>query len=192
MKTWGIPYLEVKTIKDVNSLLAQKVSFDTFLLLWQIKSVKIILIKYHLILLVVCRKWKLVNFLHTEAISRSLAEAYLKKIKELIKVGKCILVPRERDGKDFLEQLLELGITDEDVVWEEIESLTMDHYKGGPEADRDAISEEKTVLKFKKYIDDIPVYIKLKYEETESSVLVKGNTPRGCVCISFHKDETNE
>lgn len=105
---------------------------------------------------------------------------FLKRMKELVRKGKRHFVKRMRDGKSYVQQLADLGLSSIDEAWECVLQLNETHYASGPESDhRDGPGSPKVVWKFKMEINEVTAYIKLK-DETEG---------RGCVCMSFHEDE---
>lgn len=130
-----------------------------------------------------------------ESLRLALAENMLKRMQDLIKANRCKFIEREIDGKDFETQLIELGFFDIEEVFEYLMNLSMNDFVKGPEADRDSQSDELTILVFEKMIENDfaceKLYIKLKLEETPTSVKTIGSQPRGCVCLSFHKSREN-
>ncbi|HWO75035.1 MAG TPA: hypothetical protein VNM69_03840 [Bacillus sp. (in: firmicutes)] len=104
---------------------------------------------------------------------------FLKQIKNLISKGKYDFITRKYklpngERLNYIQSLLEIGLTNIDDAWKEILSLTPRHYFRGPTPDRDRDGE---VWEFKKEINGVMTYIKLKIDRK-----------RGCVCMSFHKD----
>lgn len=99
----------------------------------------------------------------------------LAHIKKLINKGYKKFA--ERADRDYLPELLEIGITEE-LAWEEVLTLTAINYVHDykpyySKSGRDALT-------FKKEINGYIVYIKLKIEEYDNNEIV--------VCMSFHKD----
>lgn len=99
----------------------------------------------------------------------------LSKMKKLIIKG-CRKFCCRKD-RDYIQELLDIGITEEDA-WQEILSLSsrdyyLDfkpfYYKNSDDA-----------LIFKKYINGYKVYIKIKIEQYNNNEMV--------VCLSFHID----
>ncbi|MCM3800387.1 hypothetical protein M4A92_17695 [Caldibacillus thermoamylovorans] len=61
-------------------------------------------------------------------------------------------------------------------MWDEALKLTPNDYCDGPVVDRDKPQDGKVIWIFKKNINGIITYIKVKIDY------------RGCVCLSFHED----
>ena len=106
--------------------------------------------------------------------------AFLSEIKKLIASGRWQFVTRtyklsNGSTQTYLQALFELDIDHPNDVPNEILKLTPLDYYSGPEDDRDRNNGTKLWI-FKKNINGITTYIKLKIDE------------RGCVCVSFHKD----
>lgn len=98
----------------------------------------------------------------------------LAKMKKLITKGNKKFTNR-RD-RDYLEELLEIGIT-ESLAWQEI--LTLSSYNYVPDY-KPFYSKGENSLVFKKDINGNRVYIKLKIEEYNNKEMT--------VCLSFHID----
>jgi len=110
---------------------------------------------------------------------QELTEAFLDKMGLMIRNDKRYFARRTRNGKSFIQQLADLGLTSVDEAWEQTLKLNSVHWYRGPEIDRDDPERGLVVWTFKMEINDLVTYIKLKDEEDV----------RGCVCISFHEDE---
>lgn len=109
------------------------------------------------------------------------AKAFLREAKQLISTGKRDFIKRTYDHPSgrkvrWIEALLELGLINPEQMWEETLTLTPDHYVDGPCIDVDRPGDGKVIWIFKKEVNDILTYIKLKIDH------------RGCVCLSFHSD----
>lgn len=98
----------------------------------------------------------------------------LAKMKRLITKGNKKFINR-RD-RDYLEELLEIGIT-ESVAWQEI--LTLSSYNYVPDYKPFYLKSDSSLV-FKKDINGNRVYIKLKIEEYNNKEMT--------VCLSFHID----
>ena len=98
----------------------------------------------------------------------------LAKMKRLITNGNKKFINR-RD-RDYLEELLEIGIT-ESVAWQEI--LTLSSYNYVPDYKPFYLKSDSSLV-FKKDINGNRVYIKLKIEEYNNKEMT--------VCLSFHLD----
>jgi len=98
----------------------------------------------------------------------------LTKMKKLITKGNKKFINR-RD-RDYLEELLEIGIT-ESVAWQEI--LTLSSYNYVPDYKPFYLKSDSSLV-FKKDINGNRVYIKLKIEEYNNKEMT--------VCLSFHID----
>lgn len=75
-----------------------------------------------------------------------------------------------------MEALLDIGIANVERAWDEILTLSPHHYFRGPSIDYDRPNDKTQIYEFKKEVNEIIVYIKLKIDN------------RGCVCMSIHKD----
>lgn len=98
----------------------------------------------------------------------------LAKMKRLITKGNKKFINR-RD-RDYLEELLEIGIT-ESLAWQEI--LTLSSYNYVLDYKSFYLKSENSLV-FKKDINGNRVYIKLKIEEYNNKEMT--------VCLSFHID----
>ena len=106
--------------------------------------------------------------------SRKDVEAFLEEMRAAIKFGKVNFINRSKN----MNTLDKLGWMPEDAI-DEIETLTYDEYKNGPEIDRMYPTSDKLWV-FKKEIEGENFYIKLKVEhQDEDSLRV----------LSFHFDE---
>lgn len=98
---------------------------------------------------------------------------FLEEAKELISAGKYDFVPRKKNMK----ALARLGLTIADIKEEIIGLVVGDYYKG-PKKDFEG---NGNVWEFKKEIDDIQLYVKLK--------IVSENGNKFLKCLSFHEDD---
>lgn len=108
----------------------------------------------------------------------------LMQIKQYVSEGKREFVTRNYElpngeKKSYMDELLELGIRNVQTAWSEILTLKPKHFEDGPINDYDN-PNDKDIWIFKKKINNVTTYIKLKVNEQ-----------RGTVCISFHKDRPN-
>ena len=101
--------------------------------------------------------------------------AYLARVKNLLSAGKYDFVPR---GKN-VQALSQYGLTITDVKNEILDFEVRDYYKG-PKLDFDA-SRPGDVWEFKRNIDGIPFYVKVKIVQENGEDVLK--------CLSFHEDE---
>lgn len=106
---------------------------------------------------------------------------FLRDAKRLISTGKKDFIKRTYDhpsGKKvrWIEALGEIGLTDVPQVWEEALKLTLKDCVEGPVIDFDRPKDGKVIYVFKKEVNGVLTYIKMKIDH------------RGCVCLSFHKD----
>lgn len=99
----------------------------------------------------------------------------LSKMKKLINQGKCRFLIRK--DRDYLQELLDIGISESDA-WQEILSLSKVDYC--PDYRPFYLKSGDDALVFKKIINGVKVYIKLKIEEY--------NNNETTLCISFHID----
>ncbi|WP_448897450.1 hypothetical protein [Cytobacillus pseudoceanisediminis] len=107
--------------------------------------------------------------------------AFLREAKKLISEGRKDFIPRtytHPSGKQikWKEALLEIGLRNPGQMWDEALKLTPNDYFDGPCIDVNRPKDGKVIWIFKKEINDVLTYIKLKIDH------------RGCVCLSFHKD----
>ena len=98
---------------------------------------------------------------------------FLKTAKSLISSGYYDFVPRTKN----IRSIAQLGFTISDVKDTLMDLVPSDYYSG-PDTDRD---REGMVWVFKKNIDGLKIYIKLKIRQ--------GGSRTDLVCISFHVDE---
>jgi len=109
-------------------------------------------------------------------------KAFLREAKQLISRGKRDFIKRtyyHPSGRKvrWLEALLDIGLTSPEQAWDETLKLTLKDYHDGPCVDENRPSEGKVIWIFKKEVNGVLTYIKIKIDST-----------RGCVCLSFHKD----
>ena len=97
------------------------------------------------------------------------------KMKELITMGKRRF--EVRPDRDYLKDLVELGISEEEA-WNYILLLNKNFYFYDPKPD---YYKNLNTLIFKRKINDVLAYIKLKIE--------KNNNDDEVVCLSFHRDD---
>lgn len=81
-----------------------------------------------------------------------------------------------RSDRDYVEDLLEIGITEEEA-WNCILGLNLHFYVFDPKPN---YSKDGESLVFKREVNEIMTYIKLKIEKNIGEEEV--------VCLSFHKD----
>ena len=98
-------------------------------------------------------------------------------MRKLISAGKCRF--QRRPDSDYVEDLLELGITEEEA-WNYILMLNFHSYFPDP---KPAYLVDHSGLTFKRDINGIRAYIKIKIDNNNDNEEV--------VCISFHKDNKN-
>ena len=101
--------------------------------------------------------------------------AHLSEVKKLISKGKYDFVPRRKN----LQSLAHLGLTLLDAK-NIILGLTVNDYYKGPKADFDSI-RSGYIWEFKKDIEGIKFYIKIKITEENGEKILK--------CLGFHEDE---
>ncbi len=99
----------------------------------------------------------------------------LSKMKKLIYQGYRRFVCRK--DRDYIQKLLEIGITEE-LAWNEIITLSAQNYVSDYRPSYNKNGSD--ALTFKKNINGYIVYIKLKIEEY--------NNNEATVCLSFHID----
>jgi hypothetical protein len=114
-------------------------------------------------------------------LSNNGAKVFLIEAKALISRGRRDFVTRWYelpDGKRvrYIEAILDIGLTNIQQAWNEILTLKPSHYFRGPNPDWDRPNDRSQVWEFKKEVNGMMAYIKLKIDH------------RGCVCIPFHKD----
>ena len=98
----------------------------------------------------------------------------LNKMKKLISTGKRHFA--DRNDRDYLEDLTNIGITVDDA-WKIILGLNI-HFYFPDEKPKHYRSNDS--LTFKRDVNGIKVYIKLKIEKLDND--------DETVCLSFHKD----
>lgn len=97
----------------------------------------------------------------------------LSKMKKLVRESKCRF--KIRQDRDYLQDLLDIGITEE-RAWEEILLLNKNFYFLDPKPN---YLKKNAILLFKKKINAKDVYIKLELETINNEEVV---------CWSFHID----
>lgn len=107
---------------------------------------------------------------------------FLRDAKRLISQGRRDFIKRTYNTPSgqtikWLEAFAEIGLTSVTQAWDEVLKLTPKHRIDGPCIDIDRPHEGKVVWIFKKEVNGVLTYIKLKIDQK-----------RGCVCLSFHKD----
>ncbi|QUW20916.1 hypothetical protein JSQ81_13965 [Sporosarcina sp. Marseille-Q4063] len=113
--------------------------------------------------------------------SHTSSTEFLRDAKKLISSGKKDFIKRtyyDPEGKRvrWIEALLEIGLTEPAQVWDQVLDLTTSDYHEGPCLDTDRPQDGNVIWIFKKEINDVLTYVKLKIDR------------RGCVCLSFHED----
>lgn len=108
-------------------------------------------------------------------------EEFLREMHDLIQKKHRHFVRRDRNGKNYIQQLAELGIGSIDEAWAYILKLEGKHRHSGPEYDHTDTgrSEGKVIWTFKMEVNGQFAYIKLK---------LVSSGPR-CRCMAFHVDE---
>lgn len=99
----------------------------------------------------------------------------LHKMKTLISAGYKRFACRK--DRDYLRELLDIGITENDA-WQEMLTLSKSNYY--PDYKDFNPYDMDNALVFKKYINGYIVYIKLKIEKYDNNEMT--------VCLSFHID----
>lgn len=107
--------------------------------------------------------------------SKSDIAAYLNRVKRLLSVGKYDFVPRRKN----MQALAQHGLSIIDAK-KEILSLVVDDYYKGPKQDFD-INCPGDIWEFKKNVDGIPFYVKVKIVQENGEDILK--------CIGFHEDD---
>lgn len=102
-------------------------------------------------------------------------ENYLKKVKKLVSRGKYDFIPRRKN----MQALAQHGMTITDAKSEILGLVAGDYYKG-PKQDLDA-GKPGDIWEFKKQIDGIQFYIKVKIVQENGEYILK--------CLGFHKDD---
>ncbi|MDR6120620.1 hypothetical protein QFZ87_000217 [Bacillus sp. SLBN-46] len=113
--------------------------------------------------------------------SHNSEKIFLREAKQLISRGKKDFIKRTYDHPSgrkvkWIEALLEIGLTSVHQCWDEALKLTPNDYVDGPCVDNDRPQDGKVIWIFKKEVNGVLTYIKMKIDH------------RGCVCLSFHKD----
>lgn len=113
--------------------------------------------------------------------SNNSEKTFLREAKQLISRGKKDFIKRTYDHPSgrkvrWIEALFEIGLTGVDQCWDEALKLTPNDYVDGPCVDNDRPQDGKVIWIFKKEVNGVLTYIKMKIDH------------RGCVCLSFHKD----
>ena len=107
--------------------------------------------------------------------SNSDIAAYLSEVKKLVSKGKYDFVPRRKN----MQALAHHGLTFIDAK-NEILGLVVNDYYNGPKEDYDS-NRPGDIWEFKKNLDGIQFYIKLKIVEENGEKILK--------CLGFHEDE---
>lgn len=100
----------------------------------------------------------------------------LSKMKQLVKDGKRKF--QIRKDRDYIEELLNIGITEKSAWEEHIINLNSNFYYFDL---KPYYMKSDDILLFKKDINGVMVYIKLKIEREK-------NGEEEVVCLSFHQD----
>lgn len=108
-------------------------------------------------------------------------KSFLSEAKQFISEGKRDFIKRTYNHPSgekirWMQALLDIGLTNVEQVWNETLGLTPRDYMDGPVTDNDRPGDGKVIWIFKKNINGVRTYIKIKIDH------------RGCVCLSFHKD----
>lgn len=107
--------------------------------------------------------------------STSDIEIFINNLKNLMSENKYDFVPRRKN----LQDLAEYGLSIKDAKSEIISLEVSDYYKG-PKKDLNT-SKLGDIWEFKKNIDGVQFYIKLKIVQENNENILK--------CLSFHKDD---
>lgn len=107
--------------------------------------------------------------------STSDVAAYLTNVKKLLSSGKYDFVPRRKN----MQALAQHGLTITDAKNEILGFVVGDYYKG-PKQDHDP-NRPGDIWEFKKNIDGIQFYIKVKIVQENGEDILK--------CIGFHEDD---
>lgn len=99
----------------------------------------------------------------------------LSEIKKLVREGKRKF--EQREDSDYLSDLLEIGITEEEA-WNHVLTLNKNFWFIDPKPNYR--KKSASALLFKKIINGTIAYIKIKKEIEENNEMA--------VCLSFHKD----
>lgn len=101
--------------------------------------------------------------------------AFLERVKKLITMGKYDFVPRRKN----MQALARHGLTITDAKAEILGLVAGDYYKG-PKQDLDS-GRPGNIWEFKKNIDCIQFYIKVKIVQENGTDILK--------CLGFHEDD---
>lgn len=101
--------------------------------------------------------------------------SYLSEIKNLLSAGKYDFVPRRKN----MQALAQHGLTITDAKNEILGLVVGDYYKG-PKQDLDS-KRPGDIWEFKKYIDGIQFYVKVKITQENGADILK--------CLGFHEDD---
>ena len=101
--------------------------------------------------------------------------AYLTNVKKLLSAGKYDFVPRRKN----MQALAQHGLTITDAKNEILGLAVGDYYKG-PKRDLDP-DRPGDIWEFKKRIDGIPFYVKVKIVQKNGEDILK--------CLGFHEDD---
>lgn len=101
--------------------------------------------------------------------------AFLTKAKKLVTAGNYNFVPRRKN----MQSLAQYGLTIADAKNEILELVAGDYYKG-PKQDFDP-NRPGEIWEFKKVIDGIQFYIKVKIDQENGEDILK--------CLGFHEDD---
>lgn len=107
--------------------------------------------------------------------STSDIQDFLAKAKKLISIGKYDFVPRRKN----MCALAQYGLTIADAKNEIFDLVVGDYYKG-PKQDLDP-NRQGEIWEFKKDIDGIKFYIKIKIVREKGEDILK--------CLGFHEDD---
>ena len=100
---------------------------------------------------------------------------FLEEMKRLISSGKFDFIPRRKN----MQALAHLGLTITDAKNEILGLVVGDYYKG-PKQDFDP-NRPGDIWEFKKDIDGIPFYVKVKITQENGENILK--------CMGFHEDD---
>ncbi|MBP5529830.1 MAG: type II toxin-antitoxin system MqsR family toxin [Lachnospiraceae bacterium] len=107
-------------------------------------------------------------------VSSSDIAAYLSEVKKLVSTGKYDFVTRRKN----MQSLSRHGLTIIDAKNEILGLVVRDYYKG-PKQDFDS-NRPGDIWEFKKIIDGIQFYVKLKISQENGEKVLK--------CLGFHED----
>ena len=100
---------------------------------------------------------------------------YLTEVKKLLSMGKYDFVPRRKN----MQALAQHGLAIADAKNEILGLVVSDYYKG-PKQDLDQ-NRPGDIWEFKKRIDGIQFYVKLKIVQENGESILK--------CLAFHEDD---